>query len=413
MKSWIPYAAESQFPLQNIPFGVMAVEDHFIPVATRIGDFVVDVTLLHRHGLLNVSSDGSLEEFGLFLESGTEYHREVRAELQRLFSENCADLRDSLALRKEAVLPVEIVLPLLPDIPAYTDFYSSIQHASNVGKMFRDPENPLLPNWKHIPIAYNGKVTSLITDGDPVVRPNVQTKAKDAALPTFGACQELDFELELGAVISASSDLADPPGIEHADEFLFGLVLVNDWSARDAQRWEYQPLGPFLAKSFATSVSPWIVTFDALEEFAVPHPQQDPEPLPYLRSDELVSYDLRLEVLLKTQSMDEAVTICKTNARNLYWTFAQQFAHMVSNGAPVWTGELFASGTISGETPDSFGSMLELAWKGERPIQLPNGETRVFLEDGDEVILRGYGQGDGYRIGFGDLRSRILPARPL
>ncbi|MFN7173056.1 MAG: fumarylacetoacetate hydrolase family protein, partial [Fimbriimonadaceae bacterium] len=272
---------------------------------------------------------------------------------------------------------------------------------------------PLLPNWKHIPIAYNGKVTSLITDGDPVIRPNVQMKAKDAAAPTFGACRELDFELELGAVISASSDLGDPPGIEHADEFLFGLVLVNDWSARDTQRWEYQPLGPFLAKSFATSVSPWIVTFDALAEFAVPHHAQDPEPLPYLRSDELVSYDLYLEILLRTQSMDEPVTICKTNAKNLYWTFAQQFAHMVSNGAPVWTAELFASGTISGETPDSFGSMLELGWKGERPIELPNGEKRVFLEDGDEVTLRGYGQGDGYRIGFGDLRSRVFPAIQL
>jgi fumarylacetoacetase len=295
-------------------------------------------------------------------------------------------------------------------IPNYTDFYSSREHATNVGIMMRGADNALMPNWLHLPVAYHGRASSIVISGTDIVRPHGQTKADDAAAPTFGPSRSLDFELELGLLIGQGNDLGKPISTAQAPEHVFGMVLVNDWSARDVQKWEYQPLGPFLAKNFATSISPWVVTLDALEPFRIAGPKQDPEPLPYLRCQGNWSYDIQLEIWLQTAKMSAPVKISATNAKYLYWNICQQIAHHTVNGCNLQTGDLLASGTISGPTPDSLGSMLELAWKGTRPIQLPNGETRVFLQDGDRVTMTGYCQGDGYRIGFGEVTGTVLPA---
>lgn len=293
-------------------------------------------------------------------------------------------------------------------IPNYTDFYSSREHATNVGIMLRGADNALMPNWLHLPVAYHGRASSVVVSDTDIERPNGQTKADDAAAPTFGPTKSLDFELELGIFIGQGNELGRPISTAQAAEHVFGMVLVNDWSARDIQKWEYQPLGPFLAKNFATSISPWVVTLDALEPFRVAGPTQDPVPLPYLHCEGNWSYDINLEIWLQTAQMTEPVRISATNAKHLYWNICQQIAHHTINGCNLQTGDLLASGTISGPTPDSLGSMLELAWKGTRPIQLPNGETRTFLQDGDRITMTGWCQGPGYRVGFGEVTGRVL-----
>ena len=312
-------------------------------------------------------------------------------------------LRDNAELRKYCLVPQRDVDMIMPcRIPNYTDFYSSREHASNVGSMFRGPQNALMPNWLHLPIAYHGRASSIVVSGTDIRRPCGQTKADDAPAPSFGPSRSLDFELELGLLIGRGNELGQPITTAQAPDHVFGMVLVNDWSARDIQKWEYQPLGPFLAKNFATSISPWVVTLDALEPFRVAGPKQDTEPLPYLRCAGDWAYDIHLEVWLQSETMKEPVRISATNSRYLYWNICQQIAHHTINGCNLQTGDLLASGTISGPTPDSLGSMLELAWKGTRPIQLPNGETRVFLKDGDRVTMRAWCQGPGYRVGFGE-----------
>ena len=297
-------------------------------------------------------------------------------------------------------------------IPNYTDFYSSREHATNVGVMLRGPDNALMPNWLHLPVAYHGRASSVVVSGTDIRRPHGQTKADDTAAPSFGSSRSLDFELELGMLIGAGNELGRPISTGQAPHHVFGMVLVNDWSARDIQKWEYQPLGPFLAKNFATSISPWVVTLDALAPFRIAGPKQDPEPLPYLRCSGNWAYDIHLEVLLQTEAMKEPVRISATNSKYLYWNICQQIAHHTINGCNLQTGDLLASGTISGPTPDSLGSMLELAWKGTRPIALPGGETRVFLKDGDRVTMKAWCQGDGYRVGFGEVTGQVLPAAP-
>jgi fumarylacetoacetase len=300
---------------------------------------------------------------------------------------------------------------LLPvRIENYTDFYSSKEHATNVGVMLRGPQNALMPNWVHLPVAYHGRASSVIVSGADFHRPRGQTKADDAPAPTFGPSRSLDFELEMGFFVGPGNVLGQPVPIEQAAEHIFGIVLVNDWSARDIQKWEYQPLGPFLAKNFATSISPWIVTLDALEPFRVTGPAQDPPPLPYLQTAGPWAYDVHLEVHLQTAALTEPQRICASNAKYLYWNICQQLAHHTVNGCNLRPGDLLASGTISGPAPDSYGSMLELAWKGTKPIVLPSGETRVFLQDGDRVTMTGWCQGQGYRIGFGEVTAKILPA---
>jgi fumarylacetoacetase len=328
-----------------------------------------------------------------------------------LLRHNNPTLRDNSELRARVIIPRrDVQLLNFCHIYNYTDFYSSREHATNVGIMMRGKDNALMPNWTHLPVAYHGRASSIVVSGTDVRRPHGQTKADDADMPTFGPSKSMDFELELGMLIGQGNELGKPISTADAPNHVFGMVLVNDWSARDIQKWEYQPLGPFLAKNFSTSISPWVVTLDALEPFRVAGPKQDPEPLPYLRCQGNWSYDINLEIWLQTAKMASAAKISSTNSKYLYWNICQQIAHHTVNGCNLQTGDLLASGTISGPTPDSLGSMLELAWKGTRPIQLPNGETRVFLQDGDRVTITGYCQGDGYRVGFGEVTGTVLPA---
>jgi fumarylacetoacetase len=292
----------------------------------------------------------------------------------------------------------------------YTDFYSSEEHATNVGKMFRDPENALLPNWKHIPVGYHGRSSSIVVSGTPIHRPKGQTKADDQESPAFGPSRLVDFELEMAFITGGPTQLGESIPVNEAEDYIFGLVLFNDLSARDIQKWEYVPLGPFLGKNFGSVVSPWIITLDALEPFRTEGPEQEPEVLPYLRYEGRRSFNINLEVYLQPLRQ-EAHRICRSNFRYMYWNMSQQLAHHTVNGCNINVGDMYASGTISGPTADSFGSMLELSWKGTRPISLPGGEERKFIQDNDTIIMKGYSEGNGIRIGFGEVRTTILPAK--
>jgi fumarylacetoacetase len=351
------------------------------------------------------------ETLNRFISSGRKEWQRVRSRVQDLLDAENPTLRDASQLRQEVLIPYHDVSMVLPvAIGDYTDFYSSREHATNVGSMFRDPNNALLPNWLHVPIAYHGRASSVVISGTNIRRPCGQTKPESKTLPSFGPCRLMDFELELGVIIGQENPLGEPIPIERAHEYIFGMVLVNDWSARDIQTWEYVPLGPFLAKNLGTSISPWIVPFDALQEFRVPGPRQDPEPLPYLRTNGDWAFNIELEVSLGTPSMAPGTPIVRTNFRTMYWNVCQQIAHHTSNGCNLKIGDLLASGTISGSTPDSFGSLLELTWKGTKPLRLSSGEERTFLRDGDTVSMRGWAQGLGYTIGFGEVVGTVLPA---
>ncbi len=416
LRSFIDVPAGSHFPIQNLPFGVFRRGAAVPRAGVAIGAFVLDLAELSEAGLL----DGVPLPAGFFarqrtlnalMAQGRDVCRAVRARISRLLRHDEPRLRDDEAMRRRALVPVAEVEMLLPaDIGDYTDFYSSREHATNVGTMLRGAEHALQPNWVHLPVAYHGRASSVVVSGTDVRRPRGQTRADDAPRPTCGPTRALDFELELGAFIGASNPLGQPIPVDEAAQHLFGMVLVNDWSARDVQRWEYQPLGPFLAKNFATSVSPWVVTLDALEPFRTAGPPQDPEPLAYLRGGADAAYDIHLEVWLQTPAMPRPKRISATNARYLYWSVAQQVAHHTVNGCNLRPGDLLASGTISGPSPDSLGSLLELAWKGTRPLSLEGGETRVFLQDGDVLTLTGWCEGPGYRVGFGEVTGRVAPA---
>jgi fumarylacetoacetase len=320
-------------------------------------------------------------------------------------------LRDNIGLRHRALLAQsEVTMHLPAEIGDYTDFYSSREHATNVGIMLRGPDNALMPNWLHLPVAYHGRASSVVVSGTPVCRPCGQTKLDNAERPIFGPSRSLDFELEMGCFVGPGNELGRPIPIAEAADHIFGMVLVNDWSARDIQRWEYQPLGPFLAKNFATSISPWVVTLEALEPFRCAGPIQDPPPLPYLQSSGPWGYDIRLDVCLQSVKMDKPERICHSNSKYLYWNVCQQLAHHAVNGCNLRPGDLLATGTISGPTPDSYGSMLELAWKGTKPLTLPGGESRTFLQDGDTVRIAGWCDGPDSRIGFGEVTGTITPA---
>lgn len=416
LKSWIPVSADSDFPIQNLPFGVFRRRSGEVAVGVAIGDHVLDLSVLHGAGHFSgtpVATDNVFARTALndFVACGRAAGSAVRAVVSSLLAEGTATLRDNATLRKQTLLPQSDVEMLLPtQVGNYVDFYSSKEHATNVGSMFRDPSNPLLPNWVHIPVGYNGRASSVIVSGIDVRRPRGQTKADDADAPTYGPCRLLDFELEMGFITGSGNELGTQIPIDRAADHIAGMVLVNDWSARDIQKWEYVPLGPFLGKTFATSISPWLVTLDALDPFRVPGPRQDPPPLPYLQFSGDWAYDMQLEVWLQAADMNEPVRLTKTNFRYMYWNMLQQLAHMTVNGTNVLPGDLYGSGTVSGPTEDSRGSMLEICWKGTKPLTLPNGQQRRFLADGDTIIMRGWCQGDGHRIGFGELRSTILPA---
>ncbi len=409
-KSWVEYGPESHFPIQNLPFGQAAPKGRNECVVVAIGDYALDLQCLMEAGLIDEELFPILDSFINLSKADV---TALRNRVFELLSADNGELRDNKKLREAALIlqsKANLQVPIPP--PAFIDFYSGINHASNVGQMFRPNQATLLPNYRHLPVGYNGRASSVVVSGTDIVRPKGQYLPPDSETPEFGPCRGLDFELEMGFYVAEGQEMGKRIVVSKAEEHILGLVMVNDWSARDVQRWEYQPLGPFLSKSFATSVSPWIVTLDALEQFRVEGMEQDPEVLPHLKNSGKPHFDVILEVTLQSEKMTKPQTICETNMDNLYWSIAQQLAHQTSNGTPVEFGDLYASGTISGTEKGTFGSMLELTWKGDEPIKLEEtGEERKFLADGDVVTFRGYAQGDGYRIGFGEVTGKVLPAR--
>ena len=416
LKSWIEVNKDSDFPIQNIPFGVYSPkEGGELHVATAIGDYVIDLAYLDEAGFFINTDIEETEAFheptlNAFMSLGQKAWKEARLIISRLLREDNTSFKDNEELKEIALIPMaETRMEMPVDIGDYTDFYSSKEHATNVGTMFRGPDAALMPNWLHLPVGYHGRASSVVLSGTDIVRPKGQTKAVDAKEPTFGDSNRMDFELEMGVLIGSGNTLSEPIPVDEAENHVFGFTLVNDWSARDIQTWEYIPLGPFLAKNFATSISPWIITMEALEPFKCKSPKQDPKPFDYLNNKKNCNYDINLEIHLKAENMSESHIISKTNYNYLYWNMAQQIAHHTITGCNLRTGDLLASGTISGPEKDSRGSMLELSWNGKEPISLPNGEKRTFLEDGDIVTLKGWCEGKGYRIGFGECKGSILP----
>lgn len=414
MKSWISIPSDSDFTLHNIPFGVFSTEGH-ARAGIAIGNQVLDLAVLHESGLLDgldlpqrIFEDTVLNAY---MALGKKVWTPTRNRIIQLLSEGNDELSGNRILCERAFFPQsEVTMHLPVQVGDYTDFYSSREHATNVGTMFRDPANALLPNWLHLPVGYHGRASSIVVSGTPFHRPKGQTMADDAATPSFGPTRLLDFELEMAFIIGQSNALGEPVSVENAEDHIFGMVLFNDWSARDIQKWEYVPLGPFLAKNFASHVSPWIVTMDALEPFRVESPKQEPEVLPYLRSSGPHNFDIALEVQIAPDGQAPH-TVCRSNFKYMYWSMAQQLAHHTVNGCNMRVGDMCASGTISGPTPDSFGSMLEISWKGTKPVQMPDGTERRFIQDGDTVIMKGHCERNGVRIGFGKVSAKVLPAK--
>ncbi|GLT46689.1 hypothetical protein SLA2020_204310 [Shorea laevis] len=416
LKSFIEVHPDSHFPIQNLPYGVFKPEPQSpARPGVAIGDYVLDLSEIAKAGLftgpLLKDSDCFLQPaLNKFLAMGRPAWKEARATLQKLLSSSEPTLRDNANLRLKALVPmnkVEMVLPMV--IGDYTDFFASMHHAKNCGTIFRGPQNPISPNWFHLPIAYHGRASSIVISGTDIIRPRGQGHPTGDSPPYFGPSQKLDFELEMAAIVGPGNELGKPINVNEAADHIFGLVLMNDWSARDIQAWEYVPLGPFLGKSFGTTVSPWIVTLDALEPFAVDAPEQNPKPLPYLAEKISKNYDISLEVQIKPAGQNDSCVVTRSNFKNLYWTLTQQLAHHTINGCNLRPGDLFGTGTISGPEQDSLGCLLELTWNGQKPLLL-NGTTRKFLEDGDEVIFAGCCKGDGYNVGFGTCTGKILPA---
>jgi fumarylacetoacetase len=428
LKSWVESAndPDSDFPIQNLPLGLFYRKDidELPNIGVAIGDQILNITdvadELWEGDFDDMIADAcSVESLDFLMLLEPELQSEFRRRVSRLLrADNYSDERYII---EDFLIPMDDVEMLVPtEIGDYTDFYASISHATNIGRMFR-PDQPLLPNYKWVPIGYHGRASSIVISGTDIHRPAGQTKDDNAEAPSYGPSKVLDYELEVGFFVGYGNDLGKPLKISEAEDHIFGLCLINDWSARDIQRWEYQPLGPFLSKSFATTISPWIVMREALAPFRVPafkRPEGDPEPLAYLDSIQNRNrggFDIKLESYLSTRQMREKKIgphrLSCSNTKDLYWTLAQLLTHHSSNGCNLRPSDLIASGTVSGTTKDSFGCLIELTFRGNDPVQLPNGEVRRFLEDGDEVIFRGYGERDGFRrIGFGECRGRIIPA---
>jgi fumarylacetoacetase len=413
LRSFIPVDPSSDFPIQNLPYGVFSANGLAPRIGVAIGDYVLDLWELAQDGRLDVCEPavfaaGSLNSF---MALGPKIWTRTRARISELLRHDNPELRDNDELRKLALVPMKNVKLHLPfTVAGFTDFYSSKEHATNVGVMFRGKDNALQPNWLHMPIGYNGRASTVVVSGTRVRRPRGQLKPPSAEVPSFGPCKRLDFELEMGVVIGQPSAMGEMLSESQAEEMIFGFVLLNDWSARDIQQWEYVPLGPFQAKAFATSISPWVVTREALEPFRLQGPEQNPVPLTYLRQTRANNYDLALEVGLRAGAMNEAQSICRTNFKYMYWSSVQQLMHHASSGCAMNVGDLLGSGTISGPEKSQRGSLLEISWNGTEPLQLPGDVKRSFLEDGDSLVMRGWCQGDGYRVGFGEVEGTILPA---
>lgn len=414
LRSWVEVSQNSDFPIQNLPFGIFKTDYMNAGAGVAIGEFVLDLTYLYENGFLDAlglpAGVFNQQYLNDYMGLGKQTTRGVRERLSELLSEDNEELRDNKAARELALIPMGEVEMLMPvRVPNYTDFYSSEQHAYNVGCMFRDPENALMPNWKHLPVGYHGRASSIVVSGTDFHRPKGQTKADDANMPSFGPCRLLDFELEMAFITCKENGLGNRVAIEEAEEHIFGFVLLNDWSARDIQKWEYVPLGPFLAKSFASHVSPWIVTMEALEPFKVAGPDQDPEVLDYLKIEGDFHYDINLQVGIQPEGSGETV-VSNSNYKHMYWNVEQQVAHHTVNGCNLQVGDMYGSGTISGPKPEAYGSMLELAWKGTKPLTLNDGSERKFIEDGDTVVMRGHAEKEGVRIGFGEVKATVLPS---
>lgn len=414
-KSWLKVKEDSDFPIQNIPFGVFLTKDDITTIGTRIGDYAIDLAALHQLGYFKgipLTDDIFMQDnLNDFISDGRITWRLVRNRIADIFDDKNPALKENKKHVDEVIFKMKDIEMLLPvHVCDYTDFYSSREHATNVGTMFRDPENALLPNWLHLPVGYHGRSSSIIVSNTNIRRPNGQTMPNGATEPVFGPTELLDFELEMGFITTDGNALGKPIPITETDDYIFGMVLLNDWSARDVQKWEYVPLGPFSAKSFATTISPWIVTMDALAPFKVHGPEQIPKVLPYLQKEGKQSYDIKLQAAIKPKKRKETV-VSNTNFKYLYWNMAQQLAHQTVNGCNVRSGDLYGSGTISGPTEDSYGSMLELTWKGTKPIKMSDGTERTFIKNGDTVILRGYCKNDQVRIGFGECKGKIKKAK--
>ncbi|MEM9361291.1 MAG: fumarylacetoacetase [Bacteroidota bacterium] len=398
----------SDFSIHNLPFGIFSTQDRSPRAGVAVGEHILDLAAVSELDVFDFNTAVFEKDIlNDFISLGKEITSRVRKDIQYWLKDDesiLAGKPELFVLQSEA----EMHMPVY--VGDYTDFYSSIEHATNVGKMFRDPANALLPNWKHIPVGYHGRASSIIVSGEPIHRPKGQTLPKDANTPVFGPSQRLDFELEMGFVCGKNTQMGESVSTSEAEDYIFGLVLFNDWSARDIQKWEYVPLGPFLAKNFASSISPWIVTLEALEPFRVSGPEQEPKVLPYLKYQGDKNYDINLEVGITPESSHETI-ICKSNFQYMYWNMAQQLAHHTVNGCNLNVGDMMASGTISGKSEDSYGSMLELAWMGTKPLQMKDGTERKFINDGDTVTMRGYAQKGDIRVGFGEVSSKVLPAK--
>src|SRR6202045_4062918 len=414
LRSFIPVDPTSDFSIQNLPYGVFSTKAGLAPrVGVAIGDYVLDLWELEQDGRMDVGDLGVFAGPTLnpFMALGPKVWARIRARISELLRHDHPELRDNDELRRLALVPMadaKLHLPIA--VAGYTDFYSSKEHATNVGVMFRGKDNALQPNWLHMPIGYNGRASTVVVSGTKVRRPRGQLKPANAEHPSFGPSQRLDFELEMGAVIGQASPMGEMLNEAQAQEMIFGFVLLNDWSARDIQQWEYVPLGPFQGKAFATSISPWIVTSAALEPFRRRGPEQIPQPLAYLRQTQPNNYDLELEVGLRAASMNKIWPICRANFQYMYWSSVQQLMHHASSGCAMNIGDLLGPGPIPGPEKSQRGSLLEISWNGSEPIELADGVLRTFLEDGDSLAMRGWCQGEGYRVGFGEVEGTILPA---
>ena len=415
LESWVEVPSDSDFPIQNLPLGIFKTDSLAPRVGVRIGNSILDLKTLHVLGyldnlpftldLLDASTLNGL------MRKGKLASRRLRDRISDLLNKENTELQNNTHHVAQVLIDeasAEVLMPI--EIGDYTDFYSSREHATNVGTMFRDPNNALLPNWLHIPVGYHGRSSSVIPSGQNIHRPKGQTKPNEDQEPVFGPSKMIDFELEMAFVTFDGKPLGDSISTAEAEDYIFGMVLFNDWSARDIQKWEYVPLGPFLAKNFASSISSWIVSLDALQPFCVDTPNQDPEVLDYLKFEGKKSYDIHLQVAITPESSEETI-VCNSNFKYMYWNMAQQLAHHTVNGCNVRGGDLLGSGTISGPTPDSYGSMLELAWKGTKPVPMADGTERKFIQDGDTVTMRGFCINDKIRLGFGEVTSKLLPSK--
>ncbi len=415
LKTWLVVPDNSDFPIQNIPFGVFQTENLSPRVATRIGDNIIDLKTLFVLGYLN-NLPFHLEDFdtnslNALMKKGKKGTRDLRNRISKLFSTENDDLSQNEHHVSQIIIELTTAEMLLPvKVGDYTDFYSSREHATNVGTMFRDPNNALLPNWLWIPVGYHGRASSIIISGKDIHRPKGQTKPDENADPVFGPSKLLDFELEMAFITYDGKPLGDSISTTEAEDYIFGMCLFNDWSARDIQKWEYVPLGPFLAKNFASSVSPWIVTMDALEPYKLSGPKQDPKVLSYLEYEGQHHYDINLEVAIAPENKEETI-VSNSNYKHMYWNMIQQLAHHTVNGCNINCGDMLASGTISGPTPDSYGSMLEISWRGSKPVKMNDGSERKFIQDFDTVIMRGHANKNGVRVGFGEVSTKVLPAK--